>query len=280
MHFGLNQYSEIQTFGKIGVLILIWRSGVMKQLDSDLFYMQMNKSEQYVLSHGITFTDFIKSMNNPIESVLLLEHKFDDVQLHLRSLFNYIEHEKIQDLIKEDVSSYGEFSWVDFDDIEALDELDGQEIAELLFLNHMKHPLRSAFFQKLNNRFVYLAHDDGWINKTYYRNLDDFYGVLRYIIMNVMKREQKHKGFMFFKKTSKPEPIDFSSLKNLSGLLYEGCVIDTEKVKSSRAKFEIPFYKLGTYWNMDEMKDAYENMKRNPDIVVTYNLKEKRWTLV
>ncbi|GAA0322169.1 oxalate:formate antiporter [Bacillus carboniphilus] len=251
----------------------------MKQVDSNLLYINMNKSEQYVLTHGIKFHDFVHSLSIPIESVLLLQHKFDDVQLHLHSMFHYIEKEKIQDMMDEDVSRYGEFSWVDFEEIEALDELDSLEIAELLYLNHMKTPLKSAFFQKLNNQFVYLAQDDGWFNKTYYRNLDRFYTVFNYMIIKVMEKEKRHKGFLFFKKGLDYKPLQIETLRRLENLLCEGCVIDTDKIKSTRGKIEIPIYTLGSFWNMDEMQDVYDSNAIEPQATLTYHKKEKGWTI-
>lgn len=253
--------------------------GKVKQMETNILYIKMNRTEHHVLSHGITFSDLFNSVPNPIQSVLLLQHKFEDVSLHLRSYFHYIEEDKIKDLAEEDVSRYGEFSWVDFDNLEALDELEDQEIAELLFMHHMKHPLKSPFFQRMNNRFVYLAQDDGWFNKTYYRNLDDFYDVLALLIMKMVEKENKHKRMLFFKKTVNVEPIDKNTLQELSVLLCEGCAIDTEKVNASRAKFEIPIYSVGDYWNMDEMREAYENAKKKPDVVLIYNKKEKKWAI-
>ena len=59
-----------------------------------------------------------------------------------------------------------------------LNELTGQEIAELLYLGHQKQHLKLPFYNKLGNRFVYLAHDDGFFNKTYYRSFKDFFHFL------------------------------------------------------------------------------------------------------
>ena len=42
----------------------------------------------------------------------------------------------------------------------------------------LKNYLRPPFYSYLGNRYVYLAHDDGWYNKTYYRDLNDFYNLL------------------------------------------------------------------------------------------------------
>ena len=100
----------------------------------------------------------------------------------MHTLLEYCPEERINKLAAEDVYGYGNFCWIDFIEEEVLNELTGQEIAELLFLGHQKQHLKSPFYNKLGNRFVYLAHDDGWLNKTYYRSFKDFFHLLSEVI--------------------------------------------------------------------------------------------------
>ena len=39
---------------------------------------------------------------------------------------------------RDGVYNYGDFCWVDFDEMEGLNELPGQILAELLYLGHVK----------------------------------------------------------------------------------------------------------------------------------------------
>ena len=42
----------------------------------------------------------------------------------------------------------------------------------------MKHHLKQPFFSKLHNQFVYLAQDDEWFSKVYYRSIAMYYKLL------------------------------------------------------------------------------------------------------
>jgi hypothetical protein len=40
-------------------------------------------------------------------------------------------------------------------------------MTEILYLPHFGKSLITPFFNRINNNFVYLAHDDGWFCKLY-----------------------------------------------------------------------------------------------------------------
>lgn len=65
-------------------------------------------------------------------------------------------------------------NWTDFESIESMHSLEPSEIAELLYLFHSSRTIRSAFFYKLQNNFVFLTLPNG-LNKTYYRHIQHFY---------------------------------------------------------------------------------------------------------
>lgn len=65
-------------------------------------------------------------------------------------------------------------NWVDFESLEAMHQLSANEIAEILYLFHANKSLRSAFFYKLQNNYLYLTLPNG-LNKMYYRYVTHFY---------------------------------------------------------------------------------------------------------
>ncbi|MFK4998592.1 hypothetical protein ACI2OX_18625 [Bacillus sp. N9] len=93
-------------------------------------------------------------------------------------------------LLTEDVYSYGDFCWLDFEEESDLNSLSGQEIAEILYLGHFKDHLASPFYEKISNHVVYLAGDDGWFNKTYYRSWDYFYAMLGAVISDKLNNQK------------------------------------------------------------------------------------------
>lgn len=250
----------------------------MKTSNLNLLYMHLNDSERYLISHGISLLDFYQSMTTP-PSLLLLQHPFEGAELHLRTLLHYIEQDQFFDVIDESDHRLGDISCLDFDGVDALEELEGQEIAELLYFSHLKRPLRSAFFQKLNNRYAYLSHDDGWFNKIYFQQLDDFYELASSLITKKIKAGNKQKRFSLFRKSTVLEGFDLSTLESLFDLWQKGAVMDFNTVLSSKGKNEIPVYVIGDYWNMDEMLEAYRRIKKTPDLFIRVNRKEKRWMI-
>ena len=144
----------------------------------ELIYVHLNTAHQYTVSYGVEFHEFVRSLPRELNNLVLLKHGYNESGFNMHTRFEYVEAEDVSKLLKENIAEYGSFCWIDFEDTDGLNELDGQEIAELLYLGHSKDHLRRPFYSKLNNRFVYLSQDDEWFNKTYYRNTSDFYHML------------------------------------------------------------------------------------------------------
>ena len=154
-------------------------------MSKDILYLNSNiKNCEYVYS-GISFNDFIKSLNNKFENIVLL--KADYIGNSFRRNFEIVEGiENIIKLAKEDI--YGDFSFVDCSKNDSIEKLEDMEIAELLFLKHMKYPLNSPFFDALGNRFVYLSHDNDFYCKLYCKTENDILNMLSYKIQNKLTK--------------------------------------------------------------------------------------------
>ena len=64
-------------------------------------------------------------------------------------------------------------NWIDFESIESMHLLTPNEISELLYLFHANRSMKSAFFYKLQNNYVYLTLPNG-LNKMFYRHVQHF----------------------------------------------------------------------------------------------------------
>jgi hypothetical protein len=249
----------------------------MKQLDTNVIYLHVNYSEQFVLSNGISFGEFVASLPTDIHQVLLLKHQFEDTEVHMHTLLDYVKKDPFYQLAQEDVASYGDFCWVDFEEIEGADVLDGQEIAELLYLGHMKKHLRLPFFQKLNNRYVYLSHDDRYWTKVYYRYFEDFYHILGAVIGRRLSGTKLERSFLRLKKKHYP-PIPKEFLYPFMDYLKEGMVISFDHVQFSRTKIELPVWIAGDFLNMDEMLEHFQKIaKREVDGKIVFDRKTREW---
>ncbi|GIN86553.1 oxalate:formate antiporter [Heyndrickxia sporothermodurans] len=241
-----------------------------------IIYAHMNAVDHYVISYGIEFHEFCQAFSD-LSNLLLLRHKFEDGNFNLHTLLDYVESESIQRIIEDDVYSYGDFCWLDFDDEEALNRLDGQEIAELLYLSHIKTHLRLPFYRKLNNRFAYLSHDDGWFNKIYYRTFDDFYTALGVSISSKLN-EKGEKTFFGLKKKKEIPFIPIEILYPFIEEMKEGMIISIERAVHTRTTVEIPIWVIGDYYDMDEMLDEYEFLNSRPlDGKIVFDRKAKEW---
>jgi hypothetical protein len=158
----------------------------------DVIYMIYNEGEQSVTSAGIEFSDFINCLSIELNHILLLASGYFGADYHPGLRLDFVRNEQLHDLYKENVYSYGDFCWIDFDEVSSLDQLEPHEAAELLYLGHYKQPLGNPFFEKLNNKFVYLAHDDGWFNKIYYKDINQSVDVLRHLVSNRLKSYRRN----------------------------------------------------------------------------------------
>lgn len=215
----------------------------------DIIYMIYNEKEQSVKSMGIEFIDFVTSLSTELNNVLLLASGYTGEDFHYGLRLEFVRKEHLSDLYEENVYSYGDFCWMDFQDITSLDNLEPQEKAELLYLGHYKEALGSPFFNKLNNKFVYLAHDDGWYNKVIYKDKNDYIDVLRHLIPNRLK---SYKKFV--------QPLCQDIGQQLALMASDGILIDIYRIIKSRNSVEIPFKVIGKIMDFD---DVYNNMERH-----------------
>lgn len=246
----------------------------------NLVYVYLNETDQYVLSYGIEFAEFMSSLSNRINYLLLLKHQFDDGELNVHTLLEYVPSENFKKIISDDVYSYGDFCWIDFEEVDGLNECSGQEIAEFLYLGHLKTHLKPPFYNQLRNRFVYLAHDDGWWNKVYYRNLKDFYRMLGEVVVGKLSEQKLEKSFFLVRKQRELPNIGTDIILNLKMMMKEGILISIKDVRKTRASLEIPIWILGGFDNMDDMYEEYEKIRNDKcDVKLIFDKKSKEWKL-
>lgn len=234
----------------------------------DVIYMIYKEKEQSVTSMGIEFADFTASLSHELNHVLLLASGYAGEDYHKGLQLEFVRKEQLNDLYRQNVYQYGDFCWIDFDDIEALDRLEAQEKAELLYLGHYKEALNSPFFNKLNNRFAYLAHDDGWYNKVFHKDKADYLEAMCHIIPNKLKK---------YKRSLLPMGLDLGN--QLLSLAKEGILVDSYRSIKSRSSLEIPFYIIGEVKDLDDMYNNMERYKAKAGSVYGLVFHNKQWTI-
>jgi hypothetical protein len=246
--------------------------GLCKEHDNmdkirDLVYINYENKLNKVISYGIEFREFMKALYKRPNNILILEGDYG-TNFDFTTNCEYCISKDIDDFLQEDVYSYGNFSWIDFESVEGLKSLDPEEVAELFYLGKMWEPVKDTFFKKLKNRFVYTAHDDGWINHTVYNNKSDFEEVLSRVISN--------KIYMIYN-IELPE-VDNKISARLSDLCLNGIAIDILRlcVKEDDSVI-IPIYQIGKYQDMDEVY----SLMREYEVQANYELRYScNWELI
>lgn len=235
----------------------------------DVIYINRNKEENLITYHGIEFNEFLPALPRPLKDILLIKHQFSGGEYSLPTRFDFVNNLDFHELLEDNVYSYGDFCWLDFEDINSLDLLNKQEVAELLYFGHLAVPVEKIFFDKLNNRFAYWAHDDGWYNKIYCRDLEEFTTTLHNVIIKRLLNSERMKIYN----------IQDSVLDILAGLLDEGLLIDFSEMDRNRGTLEIPMYTIGKLRDMDEMYhniDKHKGKSKNKSWLIQKN---KKWSI-
>lgn len=253
----------------------------MRNETKELLYLHLHVAERFVLSSGITFQEFQWSLEKPLQNILLLKHQYEDAHYNRNTLLEFVYQEDVNKLVKSHVDRTGDFCWIDFQDEAGLNELGGQELAELLYLGHCKYQLRPPFYRLLNNEYAYMNLDNGSFNKVFYRSLENFYSMIANAIPLKMHSLKIEKTWFGTRKRSEYAPVPVEILKRISTLMVEGIVISFEKTVQTRNRLEIPIWMIGDYINLDDIVDHYKAYNGNePDAKLIYTRKTKEWSLV
>ena len=220
----------------------------------DFVYIKRALKDNRIDSYGIEFYEFMSVMLPKIEHMLILRGN-PECWGTFTNILNreLIDKKELPILMKESVYNYGDFVWLDVLTIESLEKLTPNEIAEMYYLENKWTPISSPHFNHINNLFFYIAHDDGWFNRCYYRNLDDFYNVISESLLqklNVLFRLRRARS------------ISAMQVRQLGEVSVKGIVIDLLQAKKEKNAYIIPVYGVGEYRDMDLLNsDLRENNK-------------------
>lgn len=215
-------------------------------------YLKADLQKNEFIYSGIKFKEFVKYSSYIIENMILLKANYAGDKYECG--FELLESRKsVEMLAKEDIYSYGDFCFVDYATSGIVAQLNDEEIAELLFAAHMFRPLKSMFFEKLNNQLLYLAHDDGFFCKVYMRNGIDLVTILCNKITDYVY--QKYKIVCL----NIPETLKQIILSKAT----KGICLDLGDIK--KGNFVIRFYIIGTVSNIDDLLNNFQIIK-NKDI--------------
>ena len=212
--------------------------------EKQLIYVKTNPIEHEYICMGISVCDIWKAIETINSDIILI--KSDDLGDECINNFEIIREDNIDDFLSR--YCYGDLCFMDCNNKEKISELNDNEIAEMLFIGHMKRPLNSPFIQKIGNRIVYIGHDNDYFCKLYCSNNSDFYDILNMKIQSYVFRKYKinvNLGYSFMKEC-------------INGLL-----MDLDDIYIYNRNVTMPYYIIGFFDNMDEIINRSKVLKQN-----------------
>jgi hypothetical protein len=180
---------------------------------------------------GVDFQEFARVFMPA--TLVCLRHGHTTGKVHTETGLSTVLSQEYPALCPDDS---GNLDVLDAESTEALDRLTPQDVAEMLYLSHLKRPIRSPFLDNLNNRFAFLSHDDGWYCKVYFKDPKVFFGAVPHLIENKLQDLGVQCG-------SDDSKSDCGRFQRLSS---EGLHFDLTAVRrSGEGRVEIPVFVFG-----------------------------------
>ena len=232
-----------------------------------LIYLHSNTAEKHIICHGIDFKAFLNSLDKPLGNILLIKHQYNGENYNSRSGFTYVSGQEIEKLKAENVSKYGDFCWFDFEDEFAPDQLTRLDIAELLYFGHRHQPFSTPFFTRLQNRFAYWSHDDGWFSSIYFSDHDEMLTFMSCAISVIAQSRPLSTG-----------KLPHDTAKEVLSLAEGGLLIDGGDITETIDTFTLPFYVTGRITDMADAINNTNHYKKSAQKRVILRFKKKAET--
>lgn len=235
----------------------------------DIFYINAYPDKNEFVYYGLEFKEFIRFIPFELKNLLLIQSQYYVAGGGSNYSFETVGESDIEELVSEDIYGYGDFTWVDYNHISNVKNLEPREVADLLYLGHMFRPVESPFFDKIENRFAYLAHDDGWFCRLYCRYFEDFTEVIVKKVIDMASTSKKRKIYDF----------DEEEKLKLLSLAKDGLIIDFSNILRQVKSIEIPIYTIGKFIDMDEMYNGLKRHRGRSKYSAWLVHKNKKWTI-
>jgi len=241
------------------------QKGRNKMRKNWFLYIKINETDKYIISTGISFNDFINGIDVRPTNILVLKGCPIVCERSSELDLDYITQGQMEAFYQEKVYHYGDFCWIDFLDVRALQGISKEGLAQLLYLAHKKEPWNDVVIRDLENRYAYLSHDDDYWVKIYMENPRSYMNVVEQKIIVELKRHKKEIAIMSAEISEK-----------LYEIFKQGAIIDFEKSAGKGVRI----YPAIELENFDEMYRKLEKIRsQNRGICLEYNTISKQWSI-
>lgn len=236
--------------------------------ENDFYYLRVDSAKNEVFTYGATFLEFYTFIPLKPQNLLLMKANFWGGKWNMNTRFEYVENAGMKDLLEDNVYNYGDFCWVDFNRKEELDAITPAELSELLYVSHKFEPLNSPFYERLNNTYTYLAHDDDYWTKIFLKDTNDYKKVLEGKILKVLKGRKR--GI---------EPIPADILDFIFDSAKEGILLNFSNAWFSRGSSGLRIYRIGKQSNYDEIHEMFERKQNCLSNHIVLDYTRKQWKI-
>ena len=240
-------------------------------MSNSLLYLYEDAENNRLTMSGVTFADFIMSIGSK-SALLVSGAAFKTVKHSSRTAFHYVEAHEVEQFVQSSDVERFPLNAVDIRSSHSLDVLTDVEIAELLFLMHMKRGMPSPFMTAVDNEWAYFSEHDGTQATVYLNDWSTVEQVLSTLLQQKIRRELR---------VPAASPLTAEIIINLRQLLQEGILIDFTHTRQSMftRQTTIPIYIAGRYEDMHVLKEDLETKKES--IVLRGELihRKKSWSL-
>lgn len=214
----------------------------MKVLRQNI-YVHLDGISNSVLTKGLSHQDFDRYTIHRPKNLLLLDASEPEGEYEAHTGFRVIRGQENVDryLSNLNYNTRREIKWLDFEEYDTLKRLTANEIAEILYLSHMKMQLRSPFFYKLQNNYAFFETEQE-VMKVYYRNIDEFYQSLSQKITDKVLYQLNANRSLFSKRYTNITPLSYDIVKELKSIMQEGAVFEFSQVGLDDGEYKIPVH--------------------------------------
>lgn len=243
----------------------------------NIVYVYLERVSHLTLSYGISVKDFMAGVEVLPSNLLSLGAVDTNQEIDIYSGFNmYIGIDEVRKYLTSKQNKNQE--WIDFDNAYDIEVLTPVEVSELLYLGHAYTHLKSPFYYKLQNNYVYLTLPNG-AKKVYYRYLTQFYKVLaKCLTSHLAEVYREKKSFLRLRYKFIDFPTNIA--KKMFTLMANGVVFDfgSSRIRGQEATIPVLTAPDSVYqlkWHEPTMLIEKSKIVGN----LKYHLNTRKWEL-
>lgn len=242
---------------------------------NSLIYVHYEPLAHLFLTAGVSASDVLSAKPTQWRHLLLLPPVNDQQLIEPHTGFNLVNGQ-------DDIAAFlrskdaRDRSWLDFQHASYLDELTPTEIAELLYLGHMKTHIQPPFYYKLQNTLVYLPLKNEMVTM-YFRQMTFFVRTLSAAIVRHLRLAANDQPFWLRLRQQHFAGVPTGRLSQLYPLLEDGLYLDFSSGIFSRDKVVIPLLEVDQRF-LPEGQYAADNATVHGQLVL--HRATNRWELL